>query len=105
MQKLPKNITKKLYVTYGVASYNEGDINVSNFPVYVDPNGTPPSSVIICETEITVELPSDFNPTENMISVLEKSKESVKEEFGKKLATIDQKIQELRALPAPEAAQ
>ena len=96
---IPKSITKNLCVSIGIGKYNKGEISVSDY----DGKGCDGMErVTIYNKEVTFEIP-DVDVTGKAISLIEDKKSALQELFHKEVSALDQQIQELRALPAPEA--
>jgi hypothetical protein len=100
---IPEKITKTLYVTVYTAGYSAGDICVNDFNATEFDSAKANGTVLICTKEVEFQLPSNFDVTEPLVAMLEKSRESVVKEFSLQLKAIDQQLAEARALPAPEA--
>ena len=52
----------------------------------------------IGEQEILLEIPDDYDPTAQKLSVLQKQKEKAHQEFSEKVAKINERISKLQAL-------
>lgn len=52
----------------------------------------------ICEQEIEVDIPDNYDPTAQKIAALQKEKEQAKKEFAKKVANINERISKLQAI-------
>ena len=98
---IPKSITKTIYVSIGIGRHNKDMISAYDF----DDSGTGGMEgmerVKLCEKEVTFEIPS-VDVTGKAISLIEDKKAAISEMFHKEIGKLDQEIQELRALPAPE---
>ena len=89
--KLPKQITQTLYICFSEA-WDAPRI----YDMKMDTDGyTPLGSV-----EITVDVPQ-VDITAKRIDVLETKRTELVTEYQDKLNALDERIQELRALPAP----
>jgi hypothetical protein len=53
--ELPRSLTRKLYVHYQISGYGTGQISVYDWPR--EPDG---ERVVLCETEVTIDIP-DIN--------------------------------------------
>ena len=61
--------------------------------------------VLVCEHELTFELPTGWDPRPGQIAALEAKKEELKQEFSKRVAQINQQIAQLQAIEyTPEPA-
>ncbi len=90
---IPEKVSKTLYV----ALAKHGAINVYDF----DPSGSKhfDDIAVICTKEVVFDLPQDFDPTQQMVANLERTRSVIAQEFSLKLQSIDYQIAELRALP------
>jgi hypothetical protein len=52
----------------------------------------------ICEQEIEVDIPDNYDPTAQQLAALQKEKEKAQEEFSKKVASINERISKLQAI-------
>lgn len=100
---IPNKIKKTLYVTVYTTGYSAGDICVNDFDSSEFESAKHNGTVLICTTDIEIELPPNFDVTEPLVAILQKRRESVMQEFSLQLKAIDQQLAEARALPAPEA--
>ena len=52
----------------------------------------------ICEQEIEIEVPDNYDPTAQKIAALQKEKDQAQAEFAKKVASINERISKLQAI-------
>lgn len=98
---IPEKIKKTLYVTVYTTGYSAGDICVNDYDSSEFESSKTNGTVLICTTDIEIELPPNFDVTEPLVALLEKRRESIVQEFSLKLKAVDQELAEVRALPAP----
>lgn len=79
LYKMPKSITKKLYVTLGVGRFNFNDINIISFDTTKYTNEGH-EEILLLETEITIELPKEITSKADFINVLKKRKMVIEDE-------------------------
>lgn len=99
---LPKKVKKTLYVTVKTSGGLAGDICINDYNRTSFENSDMFGTVLICTTEIEIDLPDNFDVTAPMVAALEKRRDALVQEFTLKLAQLDQELAEVRALPSPE---
>ena len=86
----------KGYVTWEHSKYQcEPEIG---FQMYEPSEKYSPEKVVVCEHEIEVDVPEDFDPRESMITRLRKQKREVQAEFAMRVKEIDRRINSLLAI-------
>ena len=93
--KLPEELTRKLYVSYGMGRFNAGRISISQ-------HGNASSDGFECiplaEMEVTFKLSVDCDLKTKAVRVLEKKKDDIKAEYHMKLKEVQDKIDHLLAI-------
>ncbi|AST86247.1 hypothetical protein CIG66_07125 [Ralstonia pseudosolanacearum] len=63
-----------------------------------DASQTDPDYIKVCDHTINAEVPDDFDPREAQIASLEKQREKVRAELGRRITEINDQIAKLQAL-------
>ena len=58
----------------------------------------------VCEQEIEIEVPEDYDPRAQQIAALEKQKQQVMADFQKSVAEINERINNLQAIEYTETS-
>jgi len=83
-----------IYVHFNKYEWDdEGIYQIFSFKVNDDDNRT-----FVCEQEIEIEVPDNYNPTAQKIAALEAKKEKVMFDFNKTVMEINTRISKLQAL-------
>lgn len=102
--KLPKSIQKKLYITYGLGQFIEGQISVSEYPPRNQRDGW--ECVLLGEQDVTFKInPPRQNIKQKALDALEEQKREVLAENHMRLKRVQEKIDQLLAIeyqPQPE---
>ena len=77
----------------------------AQYIVYAYRMGDTASITYICEQEIEIEVPDDFDPRAQQIAALEKEKQKVMADYQKTVTEINDRISKLQALEYTNAAQ
>lgn len=56
--------------------------------------------ITVCDHEIEVEVPDDFDPRAKQVEILRKEKQRINAEFAKRVTQIDEQINRLTAIEA-----
>ena len=98
--QIPENVTKKLYVCIGTGEFNENSIDIFDFEPVNDSKGNF-QHIVLTTHEVSVDIPKNIDVIGVMVDTLVKEKEKLIESHQLKMMAIDQKINDLLALPAP----
>jgi hypothetical protein len=84
-----------IYIHYCKYAWDEkGSFEVFSFQADDNEHRT-----FVCETEIEIEVPDDYDPRAQQIAALEKEKQKVMAEYQKNLTEINDRISKLQAIP------
>jgi hypothetical protein len=87
-------ITTKVYVHFQKYEWeDEGSYQVYSFKANDDADRT-----FICEQEVEIEVPDDYDPTAQRIAALEAQKEKAMSEYNQTVMDINARISKLQAL-------
>lgn len=100
---IPNKVKKTLYVTATTRGCFAGQISITDYDSTGFPSCIEDGVVLICTTEIEIDLPENFDPTEKLVALLEKKRTALVQEFTLKIEEVDRDLAELRALPSPES--
>jgi hypothetical protein len=90
-----------VHIHYNQFSWqNDGDYTV--YSCKLEDNQ---SRTYVCEQEIEIEVPDDYDPRAQKIAALEKHKQKVMADFQKTVTEINERISKLQALEYTDAAQ
>lgn len=95
-EELPEQITRTLYVGYGIGKYNAGKIVVSEYE-HDDSEGF--ATVRLLKEDITFKLPkAKVDVKGKMLQVLESEKKKILAENHQRLQEVQEKIDRLLAI-------
>jgi len=77
----------------------------AQYILYSYPMGDTASITYICEQEIEIEVPDNYDPRAQQIAALEKEKQKVMADYQKTVTEINDRISKLQALEYTNAAQ
>ena len=87
-------ITTKVYVHFQKYEWeDEGTYQIYSFKANDDDTRT-----FVCEQEIEIEVPDNYDPTAQMIAALEAQKEKAMLDYNKTVMEINTRISKLQAL-------
>ena len=87
-------IKTTIYIHYCKYAWDEkGSFEVFSFQADDNEHRT-----FVCETEIEIEVPDDYDPRAQQIAALEKEKQKVMAEYQKNVTEINDRINKLQAL-------
>ena len=92
---LPAQITRSLYIQYGVGRWNAGQIMINDMD-FAGSDGT--ERVLLATTEITVEIPPEQNIKAKLLKVLQDDLAKVKAENHMREKSVQDKIDNLLAI-------
>lgn len=102
--KLPKSVTRTMYITYQAGSLFHEENRITLFPF--DSSGLPSCDDVCLGTiEVTFDVPQQSDITGAQVAKLRRRRDDVMARATAEAGQIDRQIQELLALPAPGGAQ
>lgn len=101
--KIPNKVKKTLYVTVATRGYLAGQISINDYDCTSFSSCIDDGVVLVCTTEIEVDLPENFDPTEKVVALLEKRRAALVQAYSLKIEEVDRDLEELRSLPSPES--
>lgn len=78
-----------------------GDVSIKLYPFDMSDCSAADTRALIGEQDVVVDVPDDFDPTGTLIAAVEREKVALQKQFAEQLMRLDQRLSELRALPAP----
>lgn len=92
----------KIKTTVHVHYYKSPWDTKGNFEVFSFKAPDDESRTYVCEQEIEIEVPDDYDPRAQQIAALEKKKQRVMAEFTKTVTEINDRISKLQAITYSE---
>jgi hypothetical protein len=94
-------IKTTVHIHYSQYSWDE----TGTFAVYPFKMKDSEHSTYVCEQEIEIEVPDDYDPRAQKIAALEQHKQKVMADYHKTMMEINERISNLQALEYTDAAQ
>lgn len=94
IEKLPKTLTKEMFICLGVGGYNAGDLSVLDFNRSVHNE----DYIFICTKKVTFKIPQNIDVKGKVIESLEAEKEKLQADFHMKIKGVQDKIDNLLAI-------
>lgn len=94
MEKLPKTIKKKIFVTLAISGWRAGNIGCWD----CDITGSDSDYILLTTQKVTFKLPQNIDVKGKVIEGLEAEKEKIQAETHMKLKDIQEKIDNLLAI-------
>jgi len=98
--EIPKKIETTLYINLGVGSYNQNVISINSYSNISTLDGF--EDVLLMEVPFSIDVPDDITMediTNRLVQVLKDEKQKIQAEYHVKLEKVQEKIDNLLALP------
>lgn len=99
--QLPKQVTTKLYVVYGIGSYNKETVSIETHDCYkLEYSGH--AGILLAETEITIDISNtalDLNDVKKRyLKTLEAKKSNIRTKYHMELQEVQEQINNLLSI-------